>query len=47
VESLTVNSRRRRLRRLRVAVDGEVIRLRPPLRYQIRPQSLSVCVPMM
>lgn len=46
VESLNVNSRRRRLRRLRVAVDGEVIRLRPPLRYQIRPQSLSVCVPM-
>lgn len=46
VESLTVNTRRRRLRRLRVAVDGEVIRLRPPLRYQIRPQSLNVCVPM-
>ena len=46
VESLIVNWRRRRLRRLRVAVDGEVIRLRPPLRYQIRPQSLSVCVPM-
>lgn len=45
VESLTVNSRRRRLRRLRVAVDGEVIRLRPPLRYRIRPQSLNVCVP--
>jgi diacylglycerol kinase family enzyme len=42
VESLTVNSR---LRRLRVAVDGEVIWLRTPLRYQIRPQSLSVCVP--
>jgi diacylglycerol kinase family enzyme len=46
VESLIVNWRRRRLRRLRVAVDGEVIRLRPPLRYQIHPQSLSVCVPM-
>jgi len=42
VESLTVNSRRRRLR---VAVDGEVIPLRPPLRYCIRPRSLSVCVP--
>ncbi len=42
VESLTVNSRRRRLR---VAVDGEVIKLRAPLRYRIRPQSLSVCVP--
>ncbi|HEY9436110.1 MAG TPA: diacylglycerol kinase family protein [Blastocatellia bacterium] len=47
VQSLTVNSRRRRLRRLRVAVDGEVIRLRTPLRYRIRPQSLSVCVPEM
>lgn len=43
VESLTVNSRRRRLR---VAVDGEVLPLRPPLRYRIRPQSLNVCVPM-
>ncbi len=42
VESLTVSSRRRRLR---VAVDGEVVRLRPPLRYRIRPQSLNVCVP--
>jgi diacylglycerol kinase family enzyme len=42
VENLTVNSRRRRLR---VAVDGEVIRLRAPLRYRIRPQSLRVCVP--
>ncbi|HEY6400177.1 MAG TPA: diacylglycerol kinase family protein [Blastocatellia bacterium] len=45
VESLTVKPRRRRLRRLRVAVDGEVIKLRPPLRYRIRPQSLNVCVP--
>ncbi|HEY8459819.1 MAG TPA: diacylglycerol kinase family protein, partial [Blastocatellia bacterium] len=45
VENLVVNSRRRRLRRLRVAIDGEVIRLRPPLRYQVRPQSLNVCVP--
>jgi len=44
VESLTVNSRRRRLR---VAVDGEVIPLRAPLHYRIRPQSLSVCVPAM
>jgi diacylglycerol kinase family enzyme len=45
VESLTVNPRRRRLRRFRVAIDGEVIKLRPPLRYRIRPQSLNVCVP--
>ena len=43
VDSLTVNTRRRR--RLRVAVDGEVIRLRAPLNYHLRPQSLNVCVP--
>ncbi len=42
VETLTVNSRRRRMR---VAIDGEVIPLRPPLRYRVRPQSLNVCVP--
>lgn len=42
VESLTVISRRRRLR---VAVDGEVIPLRPPLHYRIRPHTLNVCVP--
>ncbi|MGH9845090.1 MAG: diacylglycerol/lipid kinase family protein [Blastocatellia bacterium] len=42
IESLTVNSRRRRLR---VAVDGEVIPLRPPLRYRIRPHALNVCIP--
>jgi diacylglycerol kinase family enzyme len=42
VQSLTVNSRRRRLR---VAADGEVMKLRPPLRYRIRPLALNVCVP--
>jgi diacylglycerol kinase family enzyme len=42
VQSLTVNSRRRRLR---VAADGEVVKLRPPLRYRIRPLALNVCVP--
>ncbi|HZN11051.1 MAG TPA: diacylglycerol kinase family protein [Blastocatellia bacterium] len=41
-ESLTVTSRRRLLR---VAVDGEVLRLRPPLNYRIRPLALRVCVP--
>lgn len=41
-EALTVSSRRRSLR---VAVDGEVLRLRPPLNYRIRPLALRVCVP--
>ena len=40
--SFTVYSRRRRLR---VAVDGEMLRLRPPLRYRSLPGALRVCVP--
>ena len=36
---LVVDSRRHHLR---VATDGEVTRMRPPLRYRIRPASLSV-----
>jgi len=42
IQSLTVHSRRRRLR---VAVDGEILRLKPPLRYRPRPQALMVRVP--
>src|SRR5262249_31944246 len=42
LQRLTIDSRRRRLR---VAVDGEVLKLRPPLRYRIRPQTLRVLVP--
>jgi diacylglycerol kinase family enzyme len=42
IKTLSVQSRRRRLR---VAVDGEVIPLRPPLYYRIRPQALHVYVP--
>lgn len=34
-----------RHRHIRVAVDGEVLQMVPPLNYSIRPQSLSVCVP--
>ena len=30
-------------RRLRVATDGEVTDMAPPLRYRIRPASLLVC----
>jgi YegS/Rv2252/BmrU family lipid kinase len=33
-------------RRLRVATDGEVSVMRPPLHYRIRPSSLRVCVPL-
>ncbi|MCB0962523.1 MAG: hypothetical protein KDA98_04350 [Acidimicrobiales bacterium] len=39
---LTVSSRRRRLR---VALDGEVVRLDLPLRYRVRPGALRVLVP--
>ena len=34
-----------RKRHLDVAADGEVIRMRPPLRYRVRPRSLRVIVP--
>jgi diacylglycerol kinase family enzyme len=40
--TLTVYSRRRRLR---VANDGEVRRLKPPLVYRIRPKALNVLYP--
>ena len=40
---LTVTSHTRH--RLRVAIDGEVTRLAPPLIYRIRPKALSVLVP--
>lgn len=39
LESLTVSSR---ADRLRVALDGEVLWMRPPLRYRVRPQALRV-----
>ncbi len=41
-DHLTVASRRRVLK---VAVDGEVLQLKPPLNYRIRPKSLQVIVP--
>jgi diacylglycerol kinase family enzyme len=34
-----------RRRRVRVAADGEVMRMQPPLRYRSRPKHLSVIVP--
>lgn len=43
VEALTVETRRRTLD---VAVDGEVVRLRPPIRYRIRPGALIVLAPL-
>jgi len=42
LEELTVTTLRRRLR---VANDGEVERMTPPLRYRIRPGALTVLVP--
>ena len=42
VQKLRVDSRRSRLR---VSLDGEVARLQPPLRYQIRKRALSVIAP--
>ena len=34
-----------RHRRMHVAIDGEVVRLHPPLHYRIRPRALRVLVP--
>jgi len=39
---ITVHSRRRRIR---VATDGEVLRLKPPLRFRIRPHALKILAP--
>ena len=41
-QSLVVTSRHRLLK---VAVDGEVLQLKPPLNYRIHPKSLQVIVP--
>jgi diacylglycerol kinase family enzyme len=30
---------------VRVAADGEIVMMRPPLRYRIRPRALKVIVP--
>ena len=43
LEQMVVEDRRRRL--LRVAFDGEVGHVSPPLRYRIRPRALRVIVP--
>jgi diacylglycerol kinase family enzyme len=40
--NLVVGSRRRLLK---VAVDGEVLQLKPPLNYRIHPKALQVIVP--
>lgn len=42
VREVTVRARRRRIR---VANDGEVLRLRPPLHFRIRPGALRMLVP--
>jgi diacylglycerol kinase family enzyme len=42
VETVTIHSRHRRLT---LALDGEICRLRTPLRYHIRPAALRVLVP--
>lgn len=42
VEELLLDTRRKHLR---VSLDGEVVRIRPPLRYRIRRAALEVLVP--
>ena len=42
LKSLTVESRKRRVR---MAMDGEVIRVRPPLAFHVRPSALRVIGP--
>jgi diacylglycerol kinase family enzyme len=39
---IEINSRSSRLR---VAADGELEKMKPPLRYRIRPRALRVLVP--
>jgi len=41
-EDVNIDSSRRRLH---IAVDGEVVKLPPPLRYRIHPRALNVIVP--
>jgi diacylglycerol kinase family enzyme len=42
---LTVETRTRTARRIRVALDGEVLTMSAPLRYRLRPGALPVVVP--
>ena len=42
---LTIETRARTARRVRVALDGEVVTMRTPLRYHARPGALQVVVP--
>jgi diacylglycerol kinase family enzyme len=42
LKGLTVESRKRRVR---IAIDGEIIRLRPPLTFHVRPRTLRVVSP--
>ena len=42
---LTIETRTGAARRIRVALDGEVVTMSTPLRYRTRPGALSVVVP--
>lgn len=42
VQHLEISARRKSLR---VALDGEIVRMKPPLRYRIRPRDLVVVLP--
>lgn len=42
---LTIDTRTGATRRVRVAVDGEVVKMSTPLRYRLRPGALQVVVP--
>jgi diacylglycerol kinase family enzyme len=44
-DSLTVQPLRRGRRALKLAIDGEVLRLRPPLEFSIHPSPLPLLVP--
>jgi diacylglycerol kinase family enzyme len=43
---MTVNPRLRRGHRdIKIAIDGEILRMRPPLAFSIAPHSLRLMVP--
>jgi diacylglycerol kinase family enzyme len=45
VPAFTIGERRKRRRQILVFLDGEVVRLDPPLRYRVRPRDLLVLAP--
>src|SRR5262249_13637804 len=45
VPELTIDVHRKRRKKMPVFLDGEVLLLKPPLRYRVRPRELRVLAP--